>query len=221
MDKAATETVMVYGVMAKVQGDLAKTGLAKDQKNQHQGFQFRGIDGVYGVLAPLLSEHGLCILPRVLSREETVRQTKSGGLLYDVVVDVEYTLACVEDGSCHVVRVFGEASDSGDKATNKALSAAYKYMAFQVFCIPVEGEDADSTTPEETVSPEQATKTDMRKEGEKLLEDLPDMKSTLGVDTWVKNYVDPMAGKWPEGWKDAFMVKVDAHKASLDDMREE
>ena len=34
--------------------------------------------------------------------------------------------------------------DTGDKATNKAMSAAYKYAAFQAFCIPVEGTpDAD------------------------------------------------------------------------------
>ena len=38
--------------------------------------------------------------------------------------------------------------DSGDKATNKAMSAAYKYMALQVFCIPTVGDDADSVTHE-------------------------------------------------------------------------
>jgi hypothetical protein len=39
--------------------------------------------------------------------------------------------------------------DSGDKATNKAMSAAYKYMAFQTFAIPTEGDnDADNHTHE-------------------------------------------------------------------------
>jgi hypothetical protein len=39
--------------------------------------------------------------------------------------------------------------DSGDKASNKAMSAAYKYAAFQAFCIPTEGDnDADSQTHE-------------------------------------------------------------------------
>jgi hypothetical protein len=37
--------------------------------------------------------------------------------------------------------------DSGDKATNKAMSAAYKYAALQTFCIPTEGDnDADAVT---------------------------------------------------------------------------
>jgi hypothetical protein len=44
--------------------------------------------------------------------------------------------------------------DSGDKATNKAMSAAFKYAAFQAFCIPTEGDnDADAHTPE--VAPKQ------------------------------------------------------------------
>ena len=39
--------------------------------------------------------------------------------------------------------------DSGDKATNKAMSAAFKYAAFQAFAIPTESDnDADSTTHE-------------------------------------------------------------------------
>ena len=44
--------------------------------------------------------------------------------------------------------------DSADKATNKAMSAAYKYAAIQAFCIPTEGDnDADATTHE--VAPRQ------------------------------------------------------------------
>jgi len=39
--------------------------------------------------------------------------------------------------------------DSGDKATNKAMSAAYKYACFQAFSIPTESrEDADYQTHE-------------------------------------------------------------------------
>jgi hypothetical protein len=39
--------------------------------------------------------------------------------------------------------------DSGDKATNKAMSAAYKYAAFLTFAIPTEGDnDAESHTHE-------------------------------------------------------------------------
>lgn len=52
------------------------------------------------------------------------------------------------DGSIHTVTTYGEAMDSGDKATNKAMSIAYKYAAFQAFCIPTEETaiDADAET---------------------------------------------------------------------------
>jgi hypothetical protein len=54
----------------------------------------------------------------------------------------------------HTARTFGEAMDSGDKATNKAMSAAYKYVTFQTFCIPTEGDnDADLTTHETVPTP--------------------------------------------------------------------
>lgn len=139
----------VFKAIVAVQGELAKTGIAKSRRNQQQGYQFRGIDEVYGALAPLLAAHGLCILPRVLSREVTERATAKGGTLFYVVVDVEFDLVAASDGSKHTIRTIGEAMDSADKATNKAMSAAYKYAAFMAFAIPTEGDnDADSTTHE-------------------------------------------------------------------------
>ena len=42
------------------------------------------------------------------------------------------------DGSNVSCVVVGEAMDSGDKSCNKAMSAAFKYAAFQLFCIPTE-----------------------------------------------------------------------------------
>ena len=70
-------------------------------------------------------------------------------MLFYTAVEVEFDFVCVEDGSKHTVKTFGEAMDSGDKSTNKAMSAAYKYAAFQAFAIPSEGDnDADASTHE-------------------------------------------------------------------------
>jgi hypothetical protein len=101
---------------------------------------------VYNALAPFLAKHGLCILPRVLNRESVERQSKAGGALFYITVEVEFDLVAA-DGSKHTIKTFGEAMDSGDKATNKAMSAAYKYACMQSFCIPTEGDnDADAQT---------------------------------------------------------------------------
>ena len=142
--------VKVYQAINKVQAALAKVGISKDRKNQQgSGYMFRGIDDVYNAVSPLLADHGLCILPRVLSRICEERQSKNGGALFYVTVEAEFDFVSAEDGSKHTVKTFGEAMDSGDKATNKAMSAAYKYAAFQAFAIPTEGEnDADATTHE-------------------------------------------------------------------------
>lgn len=139
----------VYEKIASVTAELSKIGISKDSKNQSQGYAFRGIDAVYGALSPLLSKHGLCILPRVTDRQVIERQNRQGTALFYVTLTVEFDFVAAEDGSKHTVITVGEAMDSGDKASNKAMSAAYKYAAFQAFCIPTEGDnDADSQTHE-------------------------------------------------------------------------
>jgi hypothetical protein len=137
----------VYKCINAVQAALAQDGISKDRKNVQQGYSFRGIDDVYNALSPLLAKNGLCILPRMLSRSCEERLTQKGSTLFYVTVEAEFDFVCAEDGSKHTVKTFGEAMDSGDKATNKAMSAAYKYAAFQSFAIPTEGDnDPDATT---------------------------------------------------------------------------
>jgi len=142
-------TPQVYVAISNVMAGLARAGIGKVRKNEAQGYKFRGIDDVYNALAPLMAGEGLCILPKCLSRSVTERQSARGGVLFAVVVDVEFTFASSKDGSSVTVRVPGEAMDSADKATNKAMSAAYKYACLQTFCIPTEGDnDADAHHPE-------------------------------------------------------------------------
>jgi ERF superfamily len=140
----------VYQAINAVQRALSKDGISKNRTNsQGAGYKFRGIDDVYNAVSPLLAEHGLCILPRMLTRNCEERQSKAGSALFYVTVEAEFDFVAVEDGSKHTVKTFGEAMDSGDKATNKAMSAAYKYAAFQAFAIPTEGDnDADAHTPQ-------------------------------------------------------------------------
>lgn len=138
----------IYSAINAIQADLAKTGISKDRKNQQQGYAFRGIDDVYTALAPLLAEHKVCIFPRVTERTCTERQSARGGLLFCTTVHCEFDFVSAEDGSTHTCITYGEAMDSADKSTNKAMSAAYKYACLQTFCIPTEGDnDADASTP--------------------------------------------------------------------------
>lgn len=138
----------VYKAIHGVMSDLSKVGISKDKTNQQQGFKYRGVDDVMNVVSSLLSKHGLLILPRVIKRECIERQSAKGNALFYTILDVEYDFVGVEDGSKHVVGpITGEAMDSGDKSSNKAMSIAYKYACFEAFCIPLEGDsDPDATT---------------------------------------------------------------------------
>jgi hypothetical protein len=137
----------VYQLIAAVSAEIAKRGITKDRNNQAQGYKFRGIDDVYNALSPVMSAAGLVILPRITAREVSERKNQKGSILFYVTVEAEFDFVSSHDGSKHTVKTYGEAMDSGDKATNKAMSAAYKYAAFQTFCIPTEGDnDADAHT---------------------------------------------------------------------------
>lgn len=139
----------VYKAINAVQAELAREGISKGRRNQQQGYNFRGIDDVYNAVSPLLAKAGLVILPRVLGRDCVERTNAKGTALFYVTVEVEFDFVASSDGSRHTVKTFGEAMDSGDKATNKAMSAAYKYALMQAFAIPTEGDnDADATTHE-------------------------------------------------------------------------
>ena len=139
----------VYKAINEVASELAQMGIAKNSKNQMQGFNFRGIDAVYNALAPLLAKHKLAILPKCTERVCVERTNAKGTALFYVTIKADFDFVGI-DGSKHTVSTYGEAMDSGDKATNKAMSAAYKYAAFQAFCIPTEETaiDSDSETHE-------------------------------------------------------------------------
>jgi len=140
-----SNNIAVYAAIAEVTKRIGKDGIAKNRKNQQQGYSFRGIDDVYNALSSHLSDVGLVILPRVNSRQSEWVKSASGKDLHYVTVEVAYDVVSALDGSRHTVQTFGEAMDSADKATNKAMSAAFKYMAMQLFTIPTEGDnDADA-----------------------------------------------------------------------------
>lgn len=126
---------MIYKAIADVMSDIG--AVAKNQKNQQQGFMFRGIDQIYNALQPALVKHKVFVVPEILEQSREERQTSRGGNLIYSICKVKYTFFTT-DGSSISATVIGEGMDSGDKATNKAMSIAFKYACFQVFCIPTE-----------------------------------------------------------------------------------
>lgn len=141
----------IYSKINAIMREIPAIG--KDKQNKQQGFAYRGIDDVMNVLFPLLSKHGVFVVPEVLSTSRTERQTKSGGNMAFTVSTVRYTFFATDGSSVSAVTT-GEGMDSADKSTNKAMAAAMKYAFFQTFCIPTEeaaSDDPDATTPPESI----------------------------------------------------------------------
>lgn len=138
----------VYKAIAKVSAALASQGIGKGQRNEKQNYKFRGIDTILNALAPVLVENELIIIPRVVSSEKSERTTEKGGVLIYTNLTIEFDLISSKDGSKHTAVIQGEAMDSGDKSTNKAMSIAYKYLAILTFCIPTEGDGDGEKDPD-------------------------------------------------------------------------
>jgi hypothetical protein len=138
----------VYRAINAVAADLAEAGIAKTHSNEVEGYEYRSIDDVLNRLAPLLAKHRLCVLPRVLLRTASDRR-EQGTTLTLVELKVAFDFISADDGSRHRIKVYAEALDSGDKATAKAMAAAFKIAMIQSLCIPVPGnDDADRQTPQ-------------------------------------------------------------------------
>lgn len=145
----------VFASIHALMSDLSALGISKAHYNRDQKFHFRSVDDVLNVLSPLLVKHRLLIMPRVINKSMTQMTSKSGAPRMHVSLTVEYDFVSVDDGSVYTARAEGEGMDSSDKATNKALSAAYKTLCIQALCIPTEGEpDADAEPAEAESVPE-------------------------------------------------------------------
>lgn len=229
----------VYRAWTAVKAAIAAEGIDKARKNQQQGYSFRGIDDVLNALSSILAENHLIIAPHIRSRELLERTTKDGkGALFNVVVNADYTFISSLDGSTHEVGPFyGEAMDSADKATNKAMSAAYKYMAIQTFCIPTKGDnDADATThdvaPRQTITnPETGRQINpnsanqLRKSGAwdsfvDRVQGFVEARDGDGLKLWFESKeVSERIGKW--AWRDEAQDHYERALERIDDLEKE
>lgn len=198
-----SEAKQVYAAILNVAAAMSREGLGKDRVADTGGsgkYRFRGVDDVMNALSPHLVAAKLVIVPRVVERTVSERTNKHGTVMTYACLTVEFDFVSAVDGSVHVARTMGEAMDSGDKATNKAMSAAYKYVCFQAFCIPTEG-DNDSEN-----------HTHVREQGEKNRDLTAPLAASAGDwDKWAASQMSALRnaakrgqGELKEAWADAY-----------------
>lgn len=179
MDNTNTsEAPKIYAAICGVMEDVGAVG--KGDYNKQQGFKYRGIDAVMNALNPAMIKHKVFCTPEVLEQTREERTTQNGGRLIYSVCRMRYKFFTT-DGSFVETIVVGEGMDSGDKATNKAMSVAFKYACFQTFCIPTENlmDDPDKEAPPTSIKSEEKSnepnyKPQQDDETKKLIKELTD-----------------------------------------------
>jgi hypothetical protein len=118
--------------------------ISKKDKNTAQGFNFRGIDSVVNAVSPALQKFGVVVVPSVEEYDyQTVEIGRNRTAMGHVRVKVTYTFIGV-NGDAIKATVVGEAMDSGDKATAKAMSVAFRTALLQSLSLPTDEVDPDA-----------------------------------------------------------------------------
>ena len=136
----------IYGKIVAIQKEIEAIEKTKSPAGG-LNYKFRGIDDMYNHIHPLHKKHGVFIVPRVVESVREQRVVKSGTTMMVSLLGIEYDFMC-EDGSKITAKTQGEAMDSGDKATNKAMSIALKYALMHMYLIPTE--DIQDSDPDES-----------------------------------------------------------------------
>jgi hypothetical protein len=119
--------------LANVMADV--TSIAKKDFNKFHEFNFRGIDTVLEHIGPALRDHRIVPVPELRDVHSDDLTAKDGKRKRGVTLTVAYTFYGPRGDSITTV-VPGEANDTEDKATSKAMSVAYRTALLQVFAIP-------------------------------------------------------------------------------------
>lgn len=151
--KSAPTVLQALNAVKSAVGAVGKT-----ERNSQQGYAFRGVDAVVNAAAPELNKHGVVVIPQLISVEyDTVPVGRNQTPIPHARVTVRYRFYGPAGDYIDAV-VPGESMDSGDKATPKAMSVAWRTALIQTLNLPTGDVDPDATTYERSVEPTLASK---------------------------------------------------------------
>lgn len=184
----------VHEALSAVMADVQAVGKGgKVEIKGRPGYSFRGIDAVVNAVGPALREHGVIVLPKVLDKRYRDFETSNGNLQHECVVEVEYRFIGPEGDelACSAV---GEAADSGDKATPKAMSVAFRTALLIALCIPTDQPDPDEHQVERaapSIAAVSAQRTLLAEVGTRRPDLDDDGQRLLARQIWDENDQDP------------------------------
>jgi hypothetical protein len=182
-------------------------GIAKKDKNTAQGFNFRGIDSVVNAVSPALQKFGVVVIPSVEEYEyQTVEIGRNRTAMGHVRVKVSYTFIGA-NGDAIKATVVGEAMDSGDKATAKAMSVAFRTALLQSLSLPTDEVDPDAhsyerSSAEDVLAPEA------------IIAKI-NQSTTIETLSEVGQYITANKDAYPVGLLDQFRAKFKEQQSKL------
>jgi hypothetical protein len=138
------EQVPVAVAWARVMADVQSVSKGDQRSDTGGRYAFRGVDRVVNAVGPALRRHGVLVLPtEILSVEYKESRTTNNKVMQDVTVRVEWTIFGPKGDSLPPVQSAGQATDTSDKGTAKAISVAQRVLFLTTLHIPTEDPDVD------------------------------------------------------------------------------
>jgi hypothetical protein len=181
--------------------------IAKKDKNTAQGFNFRGIDSVVNAVSPALQKFGVVVVPSVEEYDyQTVEIGRNRTAMGHVRVKVTYTFIGV-NGDAIKATVVGEAMDSGDKATAKAMSVAFRTALLQSLSLPTDEVDPDAHSYERSSAEDVLA-------SEAVIAKI-NQSTTIESLSEVGQYITANKDSYPVGLLDQFRAKFKEQQSKL------
>lgn len=134
----------IHTALVGAMRDICKIGISKTQQASAGGanYRYRGIDAAMNEMSPIFVNHKITVTPRYSELSITERAREGGKFSRCVTVKGAFTFAA-EDGSSVTAEAYGESIDTGDKATIKAQTVAFRTVLFQQFIVPLMAMDSE------------------------------------------------------------------------------
>jgi hypothetical protein len=138
------EQVPVAVAWARVMADVQSVSKGDQRSDTGGRYAFRGVDRVVNAVGPALRRHGVLVLPtEILAVEYKESRTTNNKVMQDVTVRVEWTIFGPKGDALPPVQSAGQATDTSDKGTAKAISVAQRVLFLTTLHIPTEDPDVD------------------------------------------------------------------------------
>lgn len=134
----------IHAALIGAMRDICKIGIGKTKRADAGAakYNFRGIDEAMNEMSPILVNNGIAVTPCYSELVIQEREKDGGKFARFATVKGSFTFSAA-DGTSVTAEAYGEAMDSGDKATIKAQSVAYRTVLFQQFIVPLMAMDTE------------------------------------------------------------------------------